>query len=921
MRKFLVFAASVAVMVGCAKQYVDTPEVTGGASEIGFDTYVANSTKGLAKKDFVMGDQFFVYGGTTGSNNFDVAAPSFNDWVFPSPTYANDGAIVSNYGNNLWRYNNPVSWSAEKITFFGFSPVPTPTETYGITYASPADKTTIPSIDFVVKGGYDPATADAAAIAASRLLTKQQVDLLWVTTPDQTRANGTIAMMFKHALTRLNVSVRSQAPAGTRIRINTITLKKVIVDGTLSLAHDETKSGDLDYLGGWNTLGATKKDFAINLINSEASLITDNLIHNINDDDEALMMIPQPLTDVEMEVKYASSIDGVNWDNYETGVPVNVKLDQGGAFWNPNRQIRYVLNITPGEVIAFTATVEKWGDEESIELITKTVTSETQEVIKLDLKTGDKISTVKKEGWITYAEGVNLADDLTTEVEVPTDGTYTFAVKNNVLTTDRVDEIVIIHKDPATTTSSKSQTIVKVTQSKNNGIIKAPVGAGDVATFTLAAGDKITAIETKTFDATWVLVNGTVLSAEYATEGPAKISVTANTGAARKAALKITLNGAAVEYTIEQAGVETKSISAEEAGGKAHDGIAGDVITLINGGAWLTITEVGGVAAELSGTVTAGADYTLDVAANTGALRTASFTITSGGKTILYTLTQKARTAPTEVALTAIGGKAQGGVKDDVITLINGGGAWFTITDNGSVAIAVPGLSHTAEGVYTLDAGINLGVERTAEFSIESGGVTKSYKLTQAAATEVPKAIVAAGGEVFANVTIGGPGEYIEVLSGDATFTDGTGAAFSGKVTTAGTYTVKADMNTTTTEKTAKIAVVTASAVTIYNVTVAAATTVTLTEVLAAGGAYVEAIDLVAGDVIKGNGAASAWLSLASPLGTETADLSADVTVADAGAWVATAVEKLDADSRSENFTVVKADGSVVIYTASQAGI
>ncbi|MEG0602620.1 MAG: fimbrillin family protein, partial [Mucinivorans sp.] len=295
MKRFLVFATvAAAIMSSCTKQYIDEAPNQGGSDAIGFSTYVGNASKGVAKSVFVMGDQFFVYGGQTGAANFDIAAPNNATWTYTGGLFPENGAKVSNYGSDIWRYENPQPWGDFKTTFFAFSPVPVAGgQTHGITMTKPAVNT-IPTIDFVVKGGYPTASAISSPEAnTARAENKKQVDLLWAFAADKSHVDKSVELNFKHALTQLNFSVRSLAPAGQMIRINTIAVKNVMTKATLALAHDDTqapnKLGDLNYMGGWKT-PTEVKNFPVNLKNSVAALIKDNDIHAINDADEALMM-------------------------------------------------------------------------------------------------------------------------------------------------------------------------------------------------------------------------------------------------------------------------------------------------------------------------------------------------------------------------------------------------------------------------------------------------------------------------------------------------------------------------------------------------------------------------------------------------------------------------------------------------------
>lgn len=373
MKRILVLASSAALVLGgCNK--VD--HVTGGpspASSVSFSTYLG--TKGLEKTDFKMGDQFFTYGVKTVAD-FDVTAPAFTEYVFKGVAPLAHGMTVTHMGleddKPLWEYNEVAPWDDKKATFFAVSPVPQGAVNYGITLKPIAEKDTIPSIDFEVVGGYATGAAGADILAASEKI-KEQADLMWAYSPNNIKTGGAIQMSFRHALSQLRFSVKAFHTMGL-LRINSVTLKKVMTKGTLTLAHDETTKGDVNYLGGWSAASAPL-DFAVNLLTENVGAIDPFVFIpgvseapipiNITDNDEALMMIPQVLTGIGLEVKYSYSHDGKDWQNYETGTLLDYELAKLSSHWNPNIRYNYCLNINPGKAITFTGDIEEWDPIDS----------------------------------------------------------------------------------------------------------------------------------------------------------------------------------------------------------------------------------------------------------------------------------------------------------------------------------------------------------------------------------------------------------------------------------------------------------------------------------------------------------------------------------------------------------------------------
>lgn len=749
MKRFLVFAAAAATMFSsCTKQYVDEVGQTGGSTTVGFNTHVAASVKGVAKTGFVMGDQFFVYGGKTGAANFVIETPNNGEWAYTGPNFPKLGATVSNYGDDVWRYDNPVPWNGSKITFFAFSPVPDPKadgEQYGIEMPEPAVNT-IPTIDFEVKGGYpasDAITSESANKA--RAENKKQVDLLWAFAADKSSVDRSVALDFNHALTQINFSIKSKAPVGHMIRINTIAVKNVATTATLALAHNENadpKPGSLAYLGGW-TAHAGVKSFPVNLKNSVAALIKDNGTHAINDGDEALMMIPQSLQNVELEVCYAYSADGIAWEEYKNGVAVTVKLGEFNTHthWNPNKAIRYVINITPGDVISFTAKVEDWGQQGEIEIIHANPGQNATMLQDIPVQAGDSIS-VRNGGWITYSDGNEVKLLTTTPVVAPAN--CKFAVLANIIPAIREDQIIVQKADGV------SQTIVKVAQAAGSGIFEVAATASDIEILNVKAGDVVSIPVTKAA-ATWVKYKvgegaPVEFSAPYTVVADGeKLSfvVEENAGAARAAAVTYTpKDGTAFVYTIKQAGVATPELPLDykAVAGEVLTGADKDVITLTDGGGdWLTITDTDGEAKLAD--MTANGAYSIKVKVNTTtAARTAKFTVVSeAGVTKKYVLTQAAAT--TEALAIGVDGTPSGTlglVEGDTILKNTTGSPWLKLESHDASVIVDfsidQAVSDVTAGEWVLKAAENAtGAELSETFTVTSadGGV-KVYTVTQA---------------------------------------------------------------------------------------------------------------------------------------------------------------------------------------------
>lgn len=441
MKRILVLASSAAlVLSGCNKvdRLKDGPLPT--ASTVSFSTYLGGTTKGLEKTDFKMGDQFFTFGVKTGDADFNVQTPAFTQYVFTGAAPLEHGLTVTHMGLDgttpIWEYNEVAPWDDQKATFFAVSPVPQGAKNYGITLKPIADNV-IPAIDFKVVGGYAAGAIGSDILAASEKI-KEQPDLMWTYSPNNVKTGGVIQMPFQHALSQLSFSVKAYHTAGI-LRINSITLKKVMTKGTLALAHDESKKGTVDYLGGWN-VATEPMEFAVNLLTEKVAAIdrfvptadvTEPVQITITDADEALMMIPQVLTGIGLEVKYSYSADGEQWQNYESGTNLDYELSKLSSYWNPNMRYNYCLNINPGKAIGFQADIEAWDPvNNTVDMEYRTfdakatphaLTVADGSQAEFELKTGDKVSVEyiynpvvnNAQEWMTYLSDAAGASALT----------------------------------------------------------------------------------------------------------------------------------------------------------------------------------------------------------------------------------------------------------------------------------------------------------------------------------------------------------------------------------------------------------------------------------------------------------------------------------------------------------------------------
>lgn len=486
MKRFLVLASVAAVMLSSCNKTQELPG--GGGSDqktVRFDTYLGNQTKGVSKNAFKMGDQFHTFGVKTVAD-FDVTAPAFTEYVFLG-TGGDHGAVVSHYGLDdagkaIWNFDEVAPWDEKKATFFAFSPVPQGLETYGITI-KPISDNAIPAIDYKVVGGYDPAIIDLndPVVAAARSMIKKQPDLLYSFSPNNTEGGGVIQMPFQHSLSQVRFSVRAGHSAGSFLRLNSVTLTSVNTKGELKLATDESKKGEVTYVGGWG-IATEPENFDINLKTEVVYAIPGGVttVWSVTDDDESLLMIPQKLTGAGLKIRYSYSVDGIEWQEYEAGTSMDYVLSDLTPTWQPNKSYNYIINITPGKAIVFKPVVDAWEPVGTADLeyrkfvlpsaagplsIKSDGTNE-----KFTLNKGDKISAsyVNGAAWIEVTDaavGSTKVDLTATAIEVTdaTKGDWDLSLKSNILVgaTLRKATIIIERAPYEKTLSNGSKIMVK----------------------------------------------------------------------------------------------------------------------------------------------------------------------------------------------------------------------------------------------------------------------------------------------------------------------------------------------------------------------------------------------------------------------------------------------------------------------------
>ena len=173
----------------------------------------------------------------------------------------------------------------------------------------------------------------------------KQVDFMYADLEtDQTKASDKVDFTFRHALTRLQFKAKHSGTGSVEIKITNVTVKAA-------------SKGTFDFSNAtWTADGTTKANFPLtDYINTVLTTTATDVTTAA--DKNTLLMIPQDLTDVEIEVTYDQDGDT---DNTAT---LALAGSQSTTPWTANKSITYTLIVNPGNAISFTAEAVAWDSE------------------------------------------------------------------------------------------------------------------------------------------------------------------------------------------------------------------------------------------------------------------------------------------------------------------------------------------------------------------------------------------------------------------------------------------------------------------------------------------------------------------------------------------------------------------------------
>lgn len=315
MKKILLAVAAVATMASCSQN--EEFENVGQKAEIKIGTTAVTrateqNTAGLQKDGF----QLYAYNTGTSAMTKDLALAK-EAWINGNATYASPDWTVAG-GPYYW----PID---EKLQFFAYSPAD------GVAYTAPnGTDAGFPKFTYTVG-----ATADVQKdLVISSALNK---------TKETTKATPAVSLTFKHALTQINIQVIEGSSDYTYEITPTVKISGIKGDGTFTYTGEN--------VGTW-TPGSTDATYTYTLgtITAGTSAVTDG---------NALMLIPQDLTDAKITITYNTK----KGDSYVFKGTKEIPLNSTTA-WGFGTKILYKLTLpVGGEKVKVEATADEgWGD-------------------------------------------------------------------------------------------------------------------------------------------------------------------------------------------------------------------------------------------------------------------------------------------------------------------------------------------------------------------------------------------------------------------------------------------------------------------------------------------------------------------------------------------------------------------------------
>lgn len=335
MTKYLDYAflsvALLAALPACtsASSEADEPD---SATELKFAA--VEQTRASVTSNTTLTDKpFAVYG------DMVLSASSNN------PTLIFNGTQVTHNGTS-WNYDQPQYWF--------------PGHTYSFGAVHPAESSCVSDISF-----------ENSALTLTYNYPgnyKDAVDLL-TSVHRRSYTYGTghlVTFNFRHALARMNFTVKVDQAIHTPITITHLSFKNIGLSSSYTVASASMADNEEtdDYVGhSWSQ--PTDQTAVLFDIDEHVTINQGETYEFFNASENPLMLIPQPVSEkAEIEITYYKGDDSENTITATAKIFVTTATAHNGT-WLPGRSYTYSFSIGATDLILFgVPTVKEWRDEE-----------------------------------------------------------------------------------------------------------------------------------------------------------------------------------------------------------------------------------------------------------------------------------------------------------------------------------------------------------------------------------------------------------------------------------------------------------------------------------------------------------------------------------------------------------------------------
>lgn len=297
MKKILLAVTAALAITGCSQN--EEFDAQNASNEIKVGTIVNNATRAnlITNSNF---NEFTAYAYAHATGTFSGTETST---VIPGAKYEKP--------ESTWSTTDSYFWPADgSVTFLGYG---------GATAVYTKATGVMPTLAYEV--------ADTPA---------EQKDLVVAQLQNATKAtNPSVNLPFKHALTQVYFKLMG-ANAELTYEVTGITIKQLQKKGTFTYGTNPDAS-----IGSWVNDTETLADYSITL---DKQAVNGTETVSLSDASQVMILLPQELTDIEVEVTYSA----------KQGVTVvrnaSAETKKLTATWTPGQKIAYVLKLSVDKI-------------------------------------------------------------------------------------------------------------------------------------------------------------------------------------------------------------------------------------------------------------------------------------------------------------------------------------------------------------------------------------------------------------------------------------------------------------------------------------------------------------------------------------------------------------------------------------------